>query len=231
MSSADDSGPVFRGELSDADLARRYGLNGSPFEDLATVLWRVREWFLDAAAAVRVGDDSRRYMLENALLSMALTRAVQRAARAADRDDRPLILDCRDAALAVLRPGEKTPREVMDFRLDQLERMKDLLELPAPAVAETPSVTPPPVWDDANATLLWRGDRIRCFRRQPAQNQIALIEAFHRARWAKIIPNPFRGDSEKLRQTVRDLNASLVADSIRFAADGSGEGVRWDPVE
>jgi excisionase family DNA binding protein len=87
-----------------------------------------------------------------------------------------------------------------------------------------------PRWDDEAATLYWGEVPIRQFRRHPARNQRELIEAFHRGRWAQTIPDPFR-DARKLALTICCLNKSLLQKLIRFAGDGTGEGVMWMRAE
>jgi hypothetical protein len=93
-----------------------------------------------------------------------------------------------------------------------------------------------PRWDPERRQL-WFGERLlKSFDRQPATNQIHLIEAFDRAHWKQRVDNPFQcevalgrraPEQEKLKQTCKFLNAGLPPGTIRFGGDGSGCGVRW----
>src|SRR5262249_5339931 len=82
-----------------------------------------------------------------------------------------------------------------------------------------------PAWGDEEATLYWRGKPIRVFR-HGAQNQRDIIEAFHRASWARFVDSPFTAENT-LRQTVYDLNQKIPKGSIWFRCDGTGERVCW----
>jgi hypothetical protein len=85
-----------------------------------------------------------------------------------------------------------------------------------------------PRWDEQGRELWYGEKRVKRYR-NPARNQIDIIEAFHRAAWAKQIDDPFK-NARKLNQTISDLNAGLAPGTIRFRGDGTGEGVIWDPA-
>ena len=93
-------------------------------------------------------------------------------------------------------------------------------------------MTPPtaPRWDERTGTLYWGDLVIREFRKHPAGNQRALIEAFHRKDWSANVPNPFR-DPRKLNLTIYQLNLSLAVKAIRFRGDGTTQGVVWEAAE
>jgi hypothetical protein len=104
---------------------------------------------------------------------------------------------------------------------------------PVPNYAEKATAPSPPLkprWDETTATLYWGNVAIREFRKHPAQNQTALIEAFHRKGWARNIPNPFIGDPRKLNFAIYQMNKGLAEKVIRFRGDGTGQGVVWELV-
>jgi hypothetical protein len=103
---------------------------------------------------------------------------------------------------------------------------------PPQAAAERPSPPSNPVkprWDGETRTLYWGNVEVRAYKRNPANRQIDLLEAFEAAGWPPTIPDPFR-DATRLRQTVANLNEKLTPGTIRFHLDGTGDGVDWRPV-
>jgi hypothetical protein len=113
--------------------------------------------------------------------------------------------------------------------VSELEQQKETLSAEPsaafPATIPTESITPR--WDEAARELRYRTRLLKVYRKNPAKNQIDLIEAFHRAGWSRSIPDPFK-DTRKLNQTLRDLNRALSDKAIRFVGDGTGEGVKWE---
>jgi hypothetical protein len=93
----------------------------------------------------------------------------------------------------------------------------------------TTSELPVPRWDEDRRQLWYAGTLVKGYARNPAKNQIDIIEAFHRAGWCPQVDDPF-GDARKLNQTLYDLNKSLAPGTLRFRADGTGEGVVWEPA-
>lgn len=83
-----------------------------------------------------------------------------------------------------------------------------------------------PVWDEEASELSWDGRLVRRYT-APAKNQRDIIEAFARAGWPRRINDPFE-NAAKLNKTLADLNAGLTPQTIRFRADGTGEGAIWD---
>jgi hypothetical protein len=131
-------------------------------------------------------------------------------------------------------PEQHLSPDGLKRKLDQLmQRLEKALDASPTCKDEIPSesrdLAAIPRWKDEDACLYWCGRVIRKFRRHPANNQHEIIEAFHQAGWPRWIVDPFR-DARQLRQTLYDLNKSLAPNSIRFLGDGTGEGVRWEPV-
>ncbi len=85
-----------------------------------------------------------------------------------------------------------------------------------------------PAFDPVSRQLSYRGEILRLFKR-PAENQERIVKAFHEDRWPTRIDDPLQ--KGKLNQTIRDLNRSLKQPSIRFRADGRGEGVIWERAD
>ena len=86
-----------------------------------------------------------------------------------------------------------------------------------------------PRWDQKTRTLLLDGIGIKTFKKNPAERQVELIEAFAKENFVEWIVNPFGvNEVALLRQTVDNLNNGLPLCSLRFRMDGTGEGVRWE---
>ena len=86
-----------------------------------------------------------------------------------------------------------------------------------------------PKWDANERTLSFDNRVLKKYRKHSARNQVGVLEAFEEAGWTNSIKLPVRND--QIRDTVRGLNNSLGEDSpIRFSADGTGTGIRWDKV-
>jgi hypothetical protein len=78
-----------------------------------------------------------------------------------------------------------------------------------------------------NGTLVKRLD-IR------ATNQIAILKAFQEENWPARVDDPLHpnggDDKARLRATIHCLNGYQHPPSIRFFADGSGHGIRWELI-
>jgi hypothetical protein len=89
-----------------------------------------------------------------------------------------------------------------------------------------------PTWDRDLRALLVGGVVIKRFR-QPAWNQVTILESFQELRWRRRIDDPLPGESEcdpkrRLRDTVFALNMNHIARNvIVFKADGTGTGIIW----
>jgi hypothetical protein len=62
-----------------------------------------------------------------------------------------------------------------------------------------------------------------------------VLAAFQVADWSERILDPLEWEpgldpTERLRETVKSLNRGLTPGTIRFHADGTGAGIRWEPV-
>jgi hypothetical protein len=83
-----------------------------------------------------------------------------------------------------------------------------------------------PYWNERQRELTWNGVVIKRYKRNPAKNQVDLLEAFQRVGWPATLPDPF-DDARKLNQTISDLNDALPEGTVSFHGDGSGDGVDW----
>jgi hypothetical protein len=86
-----------------------------------------------------------------------------------------------------------------------------------------------PSWDETELELRF-GDWSRRYRRN-AESQMAVLAEFQKQRWRRRIKDHPNNTFSDLRDTVRNLNRSLGNNApIRFSRDGTGDGLRWDPV-
>ena len=63
-----------------------------------------------------------------------------------------------------------------------------------------------------------------------------MLTAFEEEHWPRRIDDPLRpiegqDSKQRLRDTIRTLNAKQENVLIRFHSDGTGEHVIWEPVE
>ncbi len=91
-----------------------------------------------------------------------------------------------------------------------------------------------PRYDARRRILHWRGAVAKRLARQ-APCQETVLQAFHEAGWPERISDPLGEEydldpKERLRETVKSLNEGLAEGTIRFHADGTGGGIRWEVV-
>jgi hypothetical protein len=101
-----------------------------------------------------------------------------------------------------------------------------------PAVAGVPAEIP--VWDEVARELWWRSRLVKRFWRYAA-NQFLVLSAFQTQGWPLRIDNPLPRTSRvnakaRLRETLKSLQRGQNPVVLRFRADGSGLGVRWETV-
>lgn len=88
-----------------------------------------------------------------------------------------------------------------------------------------------PAWDKARRILVFSGVVIKSFN-WPARNQELILTAFEEMGWPERIDDPLpitEGISQKdrLHDTIKCLNRKRLVKSIRFAGDGTGQGICW----
>ena len=91
-----------------------------------------------------------------------------------------------------------------------------------------------PRWD-AERRELWVGGTLvrRFLRGAPCQERI--LAALEERGWPERIPDPLPADpvvlrSDRLHDTIKNLNTSLKRSGLRFTRDGTGTGIRWEFV-
>jgi hypothetical protein len=92
-----------------------------------------------------------------------------------------------------------------------------------------------PVWDDQARELWWGAQLIKRFRNDAA-NQRLILQAFEEQGWPARIDDPLPPTAginrkSRLRETVRGLHHGQKPLVLRFHADGTGSGVRWEAIE
>ena len=111
-------------------------------------------------------------------------------------------------------------------KLEGFEPLSDLEQTLEQAEQQTR-----PAWDKARRVLVFAGKVIKRFN-WPARNQELILTAFEEMGWPERIDDPLpitEGISQKdrLHDTIKCLNRKRLVKSIRFAGDGSGQGICW----
>ncbi len=91
-----------------------------------------------------------------------------------------------------------------------------------------------PRWEYVRRELSFGLVVIKRFRKA-APNQERLLEAFELENWAIQVADPLPRDhgiipSERLRETIKRLNRSILHSPIRFRTDGTGKRACWRQV-
>lgn len=91
-----------------------------------------------------------------------------------------------------------------------------------------------PRWDVDDRTL-YVGEAIVKQYRVRSPNQEAILSAFEEENWPHYIDDPLspaadQNPKQRLRDTIKWLNANQKNRLIRFRGDGTGERVRWELV-
>lgn len=91
-----------------------------------------------------------------------------------------------------------------------------------------------PRWEPQRQELWFDGKLVKQFR-IPSANQVTILSAFQEDGWPSRIDDPLPCHAEidsrrRLNDTIRSLNRSRIHAVLRFAGDGSGEGILWEPA-
>ncbi|MCI0462127.1 MAG: hypothetical protein L0Z62_34685 [Gemmataceae bacterium] len=88
---------------------------------------------------------------------------------------------------------------------------------------------PSPAWDNQRRQLRFGSRVVKRFQRL-APNLELILAAFQELGWPERIDNPLGGSykqgHERLRDAIKKLNRGQ--DILRFHADGTGQGIRWE---
>jgi hypothetical protein len=90
-----------------------------------------------------------------------------------------------------------------------------------------------PKWDGQRRELRWAGVLVKRFRR-PAGNQEIILASFEEEGWPPHLDNPLPPlpntvDRQRLHDAIRRLNHGQDHRLIHFHADGTGQGICWEP--
>jgi len=102
--------------------------------------------------------------------------------------------------------------------------------------ATRPGEASQPKWDRKTGKLFYDGVSILEISHQGC-NQWRLIEAFDQAGWPEHLDDPLSEpeqrwhSSERLNQTVKDLNRKLKGKRLHFRVDADRLSVRWEVVK
>ncbi|MEO1615005.1 MAG: hypothetical protein AAFV88_04095 [Planctomycetota bacterium] len=99
-------------------------------------------------------------------------------------------------------------------------------------VEVTEPCTSKPIWNRDRRELMYRGKLVKRFR-LPSPNQELVLLSFQEDGWPSRIDDPLPPVFEKdvkrrLRDTINSLNRYQKSTGLRFAGDGTGEGVIWE---
>jgi hypothetical protein len=95
---------------------------------------------------------------------------------------------------------------------------------------ESPSDIVKLSWNCDTGILTFNGSTIREVKnRGPKSNIVQILAAFEEEKWPRRIDDPL--SQGKLRESIRSLNTGIADSTIRFVADGTGEGIRWETAD
>lgn len=109
------------------------------------------------------------------------------------------------------------------------------IDSPIPqSIVSSATIDTLPRWDALRQELWFQTKLVKQFR-IPSANQITILAAFEEDGWPSRIDDPLSCHAEidsrrRLNDTIRNLNRSRIHPVLRFAGDGSGEGILWEPV-
>lgn len=91
-----------------------------------------------------------------------------------------------------------------------------------------------PNWDGERHELRFGEKLVKVFK-LPSPNQETILMAFEEEAWPPRIDDPLPlvpeiDPKRRLHDTLKSLNRNQKQRLIRFMGDGTGEGVRWEPI-
>lgn len=137
--------------------------------------------------------------------------------------------------------GMDSLRQTNGEARDSRDRKLPRTELPAAPLLSVAAIDPPPAppavaaqprWDQELRELWFGAILVKRFRfRSP--NQETVLLAFQEEGWPVRIDDPLPPVAnlttrQRLHDAIKNLNRNQAHREIRFAGDGTGEGVRWE---
>ena len=91
-----------------------------------------------------------------------------------------------------------------------------------------------PFWDVDRYELRWQGKLVKKYT-VPSPNQRKVLLAFEEEGWPcrvddPLPPHPELDPKRRLHDTIKSLNRHQEQRLLKFLGDGTGEGVRWEPI-
>lgn len=91
-----------------------------------------------------------------------------------------------------------------------------------------------PKWDRDRRQVRFDGRIVKEFK-LPSPNQEAVLMAFEEEGWPVRIDDPLTPAANleprrRLHDTIKALNRNQKENLLRFMGDGTGEGIRWEPI-
>jgi len=91
-----------------------------------------------------------------------------------------------------------------------------------------------PKWDGDRRQIRFDGRIVKEFK-LPSPNQEAVLMAFEEEGWPARMDDPLAPTANldprrRLHDTIKALNRNQKENLLRFMGDGTGEGIRWEPV-
>ena len=124
-----------------------------------------------------------------------------------------------------------TSREYLDIKREARDEFRRARGEESAGVATVDEQPPRPRWDGERRILRY-GEKICKKYRQPAPNQIHILEDFEVEGWPPRIDDPLdSGPDNTTRQRTSDAIRALNKKNkfIRFEASGDREGILWEP--
>ncbi|HCS55351.1 hypothetical protein [Rubinisphaera sp.] len=118
-----------------------------------------------------------------------------------------------------------------EFGLPTAEYHRLLKKLNHP-IPEEPTPVLTPTWNRDRGELWYQGVKVRSVANVlTAKLVVTILDVFEEVGWAERIDDPLTAgpDPERLRSAIKSLNKGLT--HLRFLADGTGIGIRWERDE
>jgi hypothetical protein len=109
-----------------------------------------------------------------------------------------------------------------------------LLRFSSPDGSKGENATCVPRWCGGDGTLYMGSQIVKRFKR-PSPNQEVILATFEEEGWPDRIDDPLPqvngiDPKRRLHDSIKWLNRNQSTRLLRFSGDGSGEGVRWQPL-